>query len=173
MRFGVAQIKHRNRGTPREQQTLYDFSFSGIKTAVLRYVDLENMRGAIAARQQALDAMVKPTAADLLPLCDSKTLDLIASFQSAVVDDLVSKTLTAAREREVRALLVTGGVAANSELRETFSTEAAKEGLTVLFPSRSLSTDNAAMIAAAAWPRFQAGEFAVAEFSAEALLSLR
>ncbi len=173
VRFGVAQIKHRNRGTPREQQTLYDFSFSGIKTAVLRYVDLENMRGAIAARQQALDAMVKPTAADLLPLCDSKTLDLIASFQSAVVDDLVSKTLTAAREREVRALLVTGGVAANSELRETFSTEAAKEGLTVLFPSRSLSTDNAAMIAAAAWPRFQAGEFAVAEFSAEALLSLR
>jgi N6-L-threonylcarbamoyladenine synthase len=173
VRFGAAQIKHRNRGTPRERQTQYDFSFSGIKTAVLRYVDLENMRGAIAARQQALDAMVKPTAAELLPLCDTKTLDLIASFQSAIVDDLVCKTLTAAREREVRALLVTGGVAANSELRETFSAEAAKEGLLVHFPSRSLSTDNAAMIAAAAWPRYQAGEFAVAEFSAEASLSLR
>ena len=171
--FGSAQIKHRNRGTPRELQTLYDFSFSGIKTAVLRYVDLENMRGSIAARQQAVDAMVKPAAADLLPLCDSKTLDLIASFQRAVVEDLVSKTLTAAREREVRTLLVTGGVAANSELRETFSAEAAKEGLPVFFPSRSLSTDNAAMIAAAAWPRFQAGEFAKAEFSAEASLSLR
>ncbi|HJX83642.1 MAG TPA: tRNA (adenosine(37)-N6)-threonylcarbamoyltransferase complex transferase subunit TsaD [Candidatus Angelobacter sp.] len=173
VRFGPAQIKHRNRGTPRELQTLYDFSFSGIKTAVLRYVDLENMRDTIALRRQTLDIMAKPTAADLLPLCDSKTLDLIASFQKTVVDDLVSKTLAAAREREVRTLLVTGGVAANSELRETFSSEAAKEGLPVFFPSRSLSTDNAAMIAAAAWPRFQAGEFALAEFSAEASLSLR
>src|SRR5260370_12261757 len=139
VRFRPAQIKHRNRGTTRELQTLYDFSFSGIKTAVLRYVDAENMRGAIAQRQQSLDAMVKPTAADLLPLCDSKTLDLIASFQRAVVADLVSKTLTAAREREVRTLLVTGGLAANSELREIFSTEAAKARPPVFFPSRSLS----------------------------------
>jgi tRNA N6-adenosine threonylcarbamoyltransferase len=173
VRFGPAQIKHRNRGTPRELQTLYDFSFSGIKTAVLRYVELESMRDSIAARRQALDAMDRPSAADLLALCDSKTLDLIASFQRAVVDDLVFKTLAAAREREVRTLLVTGGVAANSELRETFSIEAAKEGLPVFFPSRSLSTDNAAMIATAAWPRYQAKEFAVAEFSAEASLSLR
>jgi N6-L-threonylcarbamoyladenine synthase len=173
VRFGPAQIKHRNRGTPREQQTLYDFSFSGIKTAVLRYVELESMRDSIAARRQALDAMDRPSAADLRALCDSKTLDLIASFQRAVVDDLVFKTLAAAREREVRTLLVTGGVAANSELRETFSIEAAKEGLPVFFPSRSLSTDNAAMIATAAWPRYQAKEFAVAEFSAEASLSLR
>jgi len=90
-----------------------------------------------------------------------------------VVDDLVAKTLDAAREREVRTLFVTGGVAANSELRERFELEAAKEGLPVFFPSRKLSTDNAAMIAAAAQPKFVAREFATPEFSAEASLVLR
>jgi N6-L-threonylcarbamoyladenine synthase len=171
--FGPAQIKHRNRGTPSERQTPYDFSFSGIKTAVLRYVELENMRDSILARQQALAGMAKPRAQDLLPLCDAKTLDLVASFQRSVVEDLVSKTLRAAREREARTLFVTGGVAANSELRRTFEEQAAREGVPVFFPSRKLSTDNAAMIAAAAWPKYQAGEFAGAEFTAEASLSLR
>jgi N6-L-threonylcarbamoyladenine synthase len=173
VKFGPSQIKHRNRGTPAAEQTPYDFSFSGIKTAVLRYVELEGMRDAIAARQQALAALARPAAADVLPLCDPKTLDLVASFQRAVVEDLVRKTLSAAREREVRTLFVTGGVAANSELRETFTREAAKEALPVYFPSRKLSTDNAAMIAAAAYPKWLARDFADAEFSAEAALALR
>jgi N6-L-threonylcarbamoyladenine synthase len=173
VKFGPSQIKHRNRGTPAAEQTPYDFSFSGIKTAVLRYVELEGMRDPIATRQQALAALARPAAADLLPLCDRKTLDLVASFQRAVVEDLVRKTLDAAREREVRTLFVTGGVAANSELRETFTREAAKEGLPVYFPSRKLSTDNAAMIAAAAYPKWLARDFADAEFSAEAALALR
>jgi N6-L-threonylcarbamoyladenine synthase len=69
-------------------------------------------------------------------------------------------------------LTVTGGVAANTELRRTFETRAADEGVTVLFPSRKLSTDNAAMIAAAAYPRFLAQEFAVAEVSSEPALRL-
>jgi N6-L-threonylcarbamoyladenine synthase len=68
---------------------------------------------------------------------------------------------------------VTGGVAANSELRERFTLEAAKAGLPVYFPSRKLSTDNAAMIAAAAFPRLKAGDFAGTDFSAEASLALR
>ena len=97
----------------------------------------------------------------------------MASFQRAVVTDLVTKTLEAARERDVRTLFVTGGVAANSELRKTFDLEAGKEGLPVYFPSRKLSTDNAAMIAAAAYPKFLAKNFAPAEFSAEAGLVLR
>jgi N6-L-threonylcarbamoyladenine synthase len=109
----------------------------------------------------------------VLPLCDRKTLDLVASFQHAVVRDLVSKTLAAAAERGARMLFVTGGVAANSELRQTFEEEAAQAGVPVYFPSRRLSTDNAAMIAAAAYPKFLAGEFASAEFSAEAALPLR
>lgn len=173
VRFGPAQIKHQNRGVPRDKQTPHDFSFSGIKTAVLRYVELEGMRDSIAARQKAIAGMAKPKPEDILPLCDQKTLDLIASFQRAVVEDLVSKTLDAARERDVRTLFVTGGVAANSQLRSTFEAEAAKDGIPVYFPSRKLSTDNAAMIAAAAYPKYLAKDFASPEFSAEASLVLR
>ena len=173
VRFGLVQIKHLNRGVPKDRQTPHDFSFSGIKTAVLRYVELEGMRDAVIARQKALAAVRHPKLEDVLPLCDRKTLDLVASFQRAVVEDLVAKTLEAAREREVRTLFVTGGVAANSELRATFEKEAATEGLPVYFPSRKLSTDNAAMIAAAAYPKFLIGDFAAPEFSAEASLALR
>lgn len=172
VKFGPAQIKHSNRGTPKDKQTLHDFSFSGIKTAVLHYVEREKMRGAIAERQQALAANAKPAADEVLPLCDQKTLDLVASFQRAVVNDLVQKTLHAADEQNVRTIFVTGGVAANSELRQTFDREAGKAGIAVYFPSRKLSTDNAAMIAAAAYPKFVAGDFAGAEFSAEASLAL-
>jgi N6-L-threonylcarbamoyladenine synthase len=68
---------------------------------------------------------------------------------------------------------VTGGVAANSELRTIFEAQAKQSGLVVYFPSRKLSTDNAAMIAAAAYPRFLAGEFADPELSADAALKLR
>ena len=173
VKFGPAQIKHLNRGTPRSQQTPFDFSFSGIKTAVLRYVELEGMRESIEARRNALAKIAKPGPEDVLPLCDQKTLDLIASFQRAVVRDLVSKTLAAAGERSARMLFVTGGVAANSELRQTFEQEAVQSGVPVYFPSRKLSTDNAAMIAAAAYPKFLAGEFAAPGFSAEAALALR
>src|SRR5690242_1440911 len=173
VKFGPAQIKHRNRGTPRDQQTPYDFSFSGIKTAVLRYVEIEGMRDAVTERQRALASISRPKLADVLPLCDRKTLDLVASFQRSVVDDLVGKTLEAALDRGARTLFVTGGVAANSELRQTFEREATQNGIPVFFPSRKLSTDNAAMIAAAAYPKFVAGDFASAEFSAEAALPLR
>jgi N6-L-threonylcarbamoyladenine synthase len=173
VKFGASQIKHDNRGTPKAEQTPYDFSFSGIKTAVLRYVELEGMRESIVARQKALAGIAKPTAEDVLALCDKKTLDLAASFQRSVVEDLVGKTLQAAEEREVRTLFVTGGVAANRELRETFTLQAGKAGVPVYFPSRRLSTDNAAMIAAAAFPKLHAGDFAGAEFSAEASLALR
>jgi N6-L-threonylcarbamoyladenine synthase len=173
VRFGASQIKHRNRGTPKAEQTPYDFSFSGIKTAVLRYVELEGMRESIMVRQQALAGIAKPTAEDVLALCDKKTLDLAASFQRAVVEDLAGKTLQAAEERDVRTLFVTGGVAANRELRETFTLQAGQAGMPVYFPSRKLSTDNAAMIAAAAFPKLHAEDFAGAEFSAEASLALR
>ena len=172
VKFGLTQIKHPNRGTPKPAQTAYDFSFSGIKTAVLRYVQLEDMSAAIERRCEALAGITKPTLQEWLAQCDQKTLDLVASFQRTVVEDLVSKTLTAARECDARTLFVTGGVAANSALRQAFEDEGAKQGLPVYFPSRRLSTDNAAMIAAAAYPKFLAGDFAPAEFSAEASLAL-
>jgi N6-L-threonylcarbamoyladenine synthase len=85
----------------------------------------------------------------------------------------VSKTLAAAREYDVATIFVTGGVAANNELRATFEKEVAKQGLEVYFPSRPLSTDNAAMIAAAAYPKFLSRQFTPIDFSAEAGLALR
>ena len=176
VKFPFAQIKHRDRNPQNrhsDDELRVDFSYSGIKTAVLRYVETHDMREDIGRRRRALTEMASPSREDYLAACDQSTLDLVASFQRAMVNDLVSKTLLAAREHDVATLLVTGGVAANSELRTTFEQRASEEGLAVYFPSRKLSTDNAAMIAAAAYPRFQAGEFAAPELSADAALRLR
>ena len=158
------------------------FSFSGIKTAVLRYVEVNELRNdaerradrLYPARAEEAGVVVPPpqTKEDALALCTQKTLDLIASFQHAVIGDLMRKTFGAAERLGAARILVTGGVAANRELRERFSDEAAKRGLEISFPTKALSTDNAAMIAAAAWPRFVAGEIAPAELSADPSLKL-
>jgi tRNA N6-adenosine threonylcarbamoyltransferase len=175
VKFPFAQIKHRDRNPQNRHATdelRTDFSYSGIKTAVLRYVEVHEMAESIQRRREAIKTIARPTPQDFLAACDHQTLDLVASFQRAVVDDLVSKTLSAAVDYGVATLLVTGGVAANSELRTTFETRAAEEGIPVLFPSRKLSTDNAAMIAAAAYPRFLAGEFATPDLSSDPALRL-
>jgi len=152
------------------------FSFSGIKTAVLRYAELHNLRPEAESRREALftgiDAPARPTIEDALAQCEPQTLDLIASFQHAVVGDLLKKTFAAAESLGVRRILVTGGVAANRELRTRFTSEAARRNVSVSFPTLALSTDNAAMIAAAAWPRFIAKEFAPPELSANPSLAL-
>jgi N6-L-threonylcarbamoyladenine synthase len=186
VKFQVAQIKHPDRRNQKlgdqkkvgqlrteEDGPRFDFSYSGIKTAVLRYVETQNMKAAIEDRRRALGGIEKPTLEDTLRLCDRQTLNLAASFQRTMVNDLVIKSLAAAREYEVRTLFVSGGVAANRELRATFEREAGMQGLPVFFPSRALSTDNAAMIAAAAFPRFLRGEFVAMDFSAEAGMALR
>ena len=179
VKFLPAQIKHADRRKRREPQDEennrphFDFSYSGIKTAVLRYVEVHGMRESIEARSQALANISEPKLEDYLANCDRQTLDLIASFQRAMVEDLVGKTLAAARAYDVATLFVTGGVAANGELRKTFEQRGAEEGVPVSFPSRALSTDNAAMIAAAAYPKFLARDFAAMDFSAEANLVLR
>jgi N6-L-threonylcarbamoyladenine synthase len=190
VKFATSQIKHPERknsgkipalrqnrlkdgapsGVPRAR---FDFSYSGIKTAVLRYVETHRLAASIEARRKALSQIVKPKLDDYLSHCDQQTLDLVASFQRTMVEDLVHKTLAAAREYDVATLFVTGGVAANNELRQTFEQEATGEGLPVYFPSRPLSTDNAAMIAAAAYPKFLRGDFAPMDFSAEAAMPLR
>ncbi|MFP5207240.1 MAG: tRNA (adenosine(37)-N6)-threonylcarbamoyltransferase complex transferase subunit TsaD [Acidobacteriota bacterium] len=146
------------------------FSFSGIKTAVLRYVELHGMRAEAQAR--ATPSEMPRTREEALALCSQATLDLIASFQHAVIGDLMKKTFAAAEALQAARILVTGGVAANRELRTRFTAEAERRGLKVSFPSAALSTDNAAMIAAAAWPRLQAGEFAPADLSADPSLTL-
>jgi N6-L-threonylcarbamoyladenine synthase len=172
VRFADAKMK----GNP------FDFSFSGIKTAVLYHLRQNpQLEPEIARRREALRRGERSADA-LRALSSRETLDLVASFQRSVVDTLVDRTLAAAETlpeaaasttlpaavsggeenaaRGLRSILVSGGVAANRELRSTFEREAPLRGFAVFFPSRALSTDNAAMIAAAAYPKFLAGDLA-------------
>lgn len=149
-----------------------DFSFSGLKTAVLYHVrEHTEYESEIRARLEALERGERKFE-QLLPLCSARTLGLIRKFQNAVVRDLVERTMQAAEQLAVESVLVSGGVAANSQLRVTFEERAKAKGLDVFFPSRALSTDNAAMIAAAAYERFCAGIFADASLNADPSLSL-
>jgi N6-L-threonylcarbamoyladenine synthase len=177
VKFPPSQLKHRDRNDQKVGRTYdgprFDFSYSGIKTAVLRYVETHNMQASIAERRKTLALIPQPKLEDYLSSCDQQTINLVASFQRALVEDLAGKTLAAASAYEVATLFVTGGVAANQELRGQFESDAAREGISVYFPSRPLSTDNAAMIAAAAYPKFLAGDFARMDFSAEAGMVLR
>jgi len=179
VKFPPSQLKHRDRNDRKtgrrydSDSPRFDFSYSGIKTAVLRYVEIQNLQASIAERRKALSSILQPKLEDYLFHCDKKTLDLVASFQRAMVEDLAGKTLAAARAYDVATLFITGGVAANQELRQQFETDAADDGLFVYFPSRPLSTDNAAMIAAAAYPKFLARDFASMDFSAEAGMVLK
>ena len=174
--FPPSQIKHpdrKDKDTAREPWVRFDFSYSGIKTAVLRYVETHNLQNSIETRHRILSRIEQPKLEDYLANNDQQTLDLVASFQRAIVEDLIGKTLAAARFYDVATIFVTGGVAANNELRRRFESDAALEGIPVYFPSRQLSTDNAAMIAAAAYPKFLAADFAPLEFSAEAGMALK
>jgi N6-L-threonylcarbamoyladenine synthase len=181
VKFAPAQIKHRDRrdrrdgkqNAPGDDRPRFDFAYSGIKTAILRYVETHQMRDSVEQRRRAVAQIANPKLEDIRVLCNQPTLDLVASFQRALIEDLVGKTLAAVEAYNVATLFVTGGVAANQELRQTFERESAKRGVPVYFPSRSLSTDNAAMIAAAAYPKFLPQEFAAMDFSAEAALPLR
>jgi N6-L-threonylcarbamoyladenine synthase len=158
------------------------FSFSGIKTAVLRHVELKGLRSeaqqraeSLFPRERSAQEVARPpqTKEAALSLCSQATLDLAASFQRAAVGDLLKKTFAAAETLGVPRILVTGGVAANGELRARFTEESTRRGVAVSFPTAALSTDNAAMIAAAAWPRLLARDFAPPELTADPSLALR
>jgi N6-L-threonylcarbamoyladenine synthase len=147
-----------------------DFSFSGLKTAVLYRVRGSELATEAERRRSWRSAVEHPTADELRRHCSQATLDLIASFQNAVVQDLVERTLAAADDARVDTIFVSGGVACNSLLRRRFSEES--RGFQVFFPSLALSTDNAAMIAAAGYNRLVAGECAGISLTAHASFAL-
>jgi N6-L-threonylcarbamoyladenine synthase len=155
-----------------------DFSFSGLKTAVLRQVQAAELESGIATRRQAIAELGRaPTLEDWRLLCDAATLGLIASFQAAVVEDLTQRTLAACEAMAAAgdppaSLFLTGGVAANRALRRRLQAEAERRGLGLYAPALPLCTDNAAMIAAAAWPRYCRGERAGGELGAYPQLNL-
>jgi N6-L-threonylcarbamoyladenine synthase len=153
VRFPPTRLTHPDRNAPTREYR-FDFSFSGLKTAVLRHV---------RARQQEL-------AVERLP--DREIANIAASFQATVVDTLVERTFAAAKWYNAQAVGIAGGVSANSRLRAAAQARGVAAELPVFVPSPHLSTDNAAMIAAAGIRKLQMGEIAPADLNAAASLPL-
>ena len=145
------RITHADRNAPAMKGDL-DFSFSGLKTAVLRHVRQRNDSG--------------------LPLSDDHINDICASFQRVVVTTLVDRVFEAAERHGARSVGIAGGVSANARLRADALERGRRVGLPVYVPDLSLSTDNAAMIAAAGLRNFHAGSRAGMELNADAALQM-
>jgi N6-L-threonylcarbamoyladenine synthase len=147
-----------------------DFSFSGLKTAVLRWFEARDLTGEVAARRALLASDLTPSAEQWLTVTPRATLDLLASFQRTAIEELLRRAAQSAEEIGARGLIVAGGVASNAGLRR--AVERAHFPYPAYFPAPGLSTDNAAMIAAAAFPKLARGEFADATLPAQANLPL-
>jgi N6-L-threonylcarbamoyladenine synthase len=175
--FPVSRMTHADRNQPRATappgllppglERSVDFSFSGLKTAVMRVVQ---QRGAMREARLPAEASAKAGGATNLDPAD--VADIAASFQRVVVEALLDRTFEAARWLGARSLGIAGGVSANSRLRADAEARGAKAGLPVFVPPLSLSTDNAAMIGAAGLRRLQAGVTADWDLNAEASLAL-
>ncbi len=146
-----------------------DFSFSGLKTAVLRWVERHALDDEIAARRRLLREIGRPTLDQWLSITPQRTLDLIASFQAAVIEELLCRAVASAAALGAGSIIVSGGVASNQGLRD--ATQRFPE-FDFFFPTPALSTDNAAMIAAAAFPKWQRQELAGFDLRAQASLAL-
>jgi tRNA N6-adenosine threonylcarbamoyltransferase len=153
IRFPPTRLTHPDRNAPRREYR-FDFSFSGLKTAVLRHV---------RQRQEALNT-------ERLP--DSEIANVASSFQATVVDTLVDRLFASAKWHDARAVGIAGGVSANSRLRAAATARGVAAEMPVFVPSIHLSTDNAAMIAAAGMRKLQRGELAPADLNADASLHL-
>ena len=142
-----------------------DFSFSGLKTAVLRWTEEHDVAEEIARRKKSRFR----SAADWLQVTPQRTLDLLASFQHTVIEELLRRIIASGDERGTDSVIVAGGVASNAGLRRR---AAQQTGMRFYFPAPGLATDNAAMIAAAAFPKFERREFADFDLKAQASLTL-
>jgi N6-L-threonylcarbamoyladenine synthase len=152
--------------SPKMKGNTLDFSFSGLKTAVLRWVEQRDLAAEIEARRR----LENPVLEDWLRLTPRATLDLLASFQRSVIDELLRHAAASAEKIGARTLIISGGVACNAGLRAAAGS--AHLPYPVFFPTPGLSTDNAAMIAAAAFPKLRQGRFDDFALRAQANLAL-
>jgi len=156
----TTRLTHADRNAPELKGDL-DFSFSGLKTAVLRYV-----------RSREKDSRPLFTENEIALFTENEIADVAASFQRVVVTVLIERLFTAARRFGARSVGVAGGVSANSRLRAELQEYGRKREIPTFLPSLALSTDNAAMIAAAGLRKFRAGVVAPLDFNADAALAL-
>jgi N6-L-threonylcarbamoyladenine synthase len=147
-----------------------DFSFSGLKTAVVRWSEARDLASEIRARRDVLASTPNPSLEQWREVTPQTTLDLLASFQKTVVDEILRRAVKAARGIEARSVIISGGVACNAGLR--LAAASADLDCPVHFPSFALSTDNAVMIAAAAFPKLRRSEFSDLSIPAYASLPL-
>jgi N6-L-threonylcarbamoyladenine synthase len=154
--FPKTRLTHADRNAP-HLPGRQDFSFSGLKTSVLRHVTMR--RAALGIVENA-------------PLPEHEVRDISASFQRVVVETLIDRLFDAAREQQARSVAIAGGVSANRRLRRDARRRGDARDLPVFIPGLELSTDNAVMIAAAGLRRFRAGVRGSFDMNADASLPL-
>lgn len=168
--YGRPQVFASEFTVPRIKGAAQDYSFSGWKTAVLRWTESRDLAVEIATRKALFARRPRATLEEWRAATPQPTLDLLASFQHAVVTELLRRAARAAESIDARSMIVSGGVACNSELRRAGA--ALRVGYPVFFPEAKLSTDNAVMIAAAAFPKLKRQEFAGLTLRPQASLQL-
>jgi tRNA N6-adenosine threonylcarbamoyltransferase len=161
----TTRLTHADRNAPELKGDL-DFSFSGLKTAVLRYVRAREAEKGVG-RGFTKNEKPLPT-----PFSESEVADICASFQRIVVTALLDRLFDAARRHQARSIGIAGGVSANSRLRAELADRGRRREMPTFLPSLQLSTDNAAMIAAAGLRKLRAGILAPADLNADAALAL-